>query len=86
MIAPCKSDDVSSISGVSHRLTICRHLEGHGYPQNGNVHRLPTPQYRYYLRVDGVHVDQSSLKRVMRSAARVRGAEYVAEMDERSAR
>jgi hypothetical protein len=78
------SDDVSTISGVSPRLTIRRHLDGYAYSKTSQASRT-TPQYRYFLMVDGIDVDSASTRTALRSAARKHGADYIAEIDGRKA-
>jgi hypothetical protein len=77
---PEHADKTEPIPGADPRLTTRRVLVGYGYPKNGNVHN-PKPRYVWLLQVDGRTVDQDSRRGVLRRAARMDGAEYLAEVD-----
>lgn len=79
-IHPEHADKTESIPGADPRLTTRRVLVGYSYPKNGNVHN-PKPRYVWLLQVDGRTVDQDSRRGVLRRAARMDSAEYLAEVD-----
>jgi hypothetical protein len=76
---PEHADKTERVPGADQRFTITRTLVGYAYANHGNLHN-PTPRYCWVLKVDGRLVDQAERKSDLVSAARVLGADYLAEI------
>lgn len=64
---PEHADNEKPITGTE--FLVRRHLERYAYPANGNAHN-PTPEYRWFLILDGKVVDTDAKRRNLVAAAR----------------